>query len=395
MCGCAMVSTDKRYDLESFWAPGHDVGATMQGQNIVFSGVFRCKSRHGCFHCGKKISQDTSRELSAMVGKFLQDHPKGSILFLTATVPHKRRTPLAASLDVVLSAWRRLRQGRLAGQLKSAGLVGYARALDITYGGHNGWHPHIHAILLLDRPVTDSAIESLRSQMHGRWNTYVQKQGFRPVNYARFQLERMRSRSALAKYVGSVSGTERWSSIARQLDVGGKKGWKGKSPSALYVQAANGCAESLRLVHEFEAVANRRKFLTYSKLVREIVKTLPAVTDDETEQNPRAINLPVWLYRRLRQKAGAIDLLEAAMAIGQEAGLMKDYAGREVQAYEPGSPGHTAHVFLLVTYQKAGNRVPPGPDAVTDDFLAVLASELIFYTSPRDWWGGTEWTSTP
>ena len=81
--------------------------------------------------------------------------PKYAVIFLTATVPHKYGDDLDRTNDLVVQAWNYATSGKkkgLGGGRKAwndaFGVEGYARALDITVG-KNGWHPHIHAAVIV------------------------------------------------------------------------------------------------------------------------------------------------------------------------------------------------------------------------------------------------------
>jgi hypothetical protein len=402
MCGTAMASNDQRLDLETYWAPPHDVRVDISDRGICFRGLFRCKSRHGCLYCARRTAATTQHEMAGVCRLFLEQHPKGAIGFLTATIPHRVKTALADSLDVVLKAWRAVRQGRLATRLKALGMAGYVRALDVTYGGNNGWHPHIHALVLFERTPSDQELELLTAELYTRWNSYVQKAGFPPVRAERFRLERSRSVPDVSRYCAEASGTSSYRKVALELDVGVKLRWKGFSPAALYIKACHNEAWALDKVHEFEQAAHGRRFVTWSKLAQQLRgKVEPHVPESEGDEDGlAAFYLPTWMYRRLRDMPGAFDILEAAFSIGITSGTYIDYAGREVIEYVRGSPAHTAHLWLSACYHRAGNGVtsatlvPAGPWSLVIDFLSVLCLELEHVCSAYMWWKGNVWTST-
>lgn len=396
LCGSTMATNDKRLDLETYWAPPHDVRVDISDRGICFRGLFRCKSRHGCMYCARKTAATTQYEMNGVCRLFLEQHPTGSIGFLTATIPHRLHTPLADSLDVVLKAWRAIRQGRLAKRLKALGMAGYIRALDVTYGGNNGWHPHIHALVLFERSPSDQELALLTSELHGRWNAYVQRAGFPPVRVERFRLERSRSVPDVSRYCAEASGMSSYRKLARELDVGLKLRWKGFSPAALYIQAAHGEDWALDKVHEFEQASHGRRFVTWSRSAQELrTKLEPHVPEDDVEDGGlAAFYLPTWMYRRLRDMPGAFDILEAVLSIGITSGTYIDYGGREVIEYERGSPARTAHLWVAACYNRANGRVPAGAWSLVIDFLSVLCLELQLTCSPCKWWRGTEWIST-
>jgi len=398
LCGSAMATCDARLDMETHWCPPHDIRVDMGQNGLCFRGLFRCKSRHGCFHCARGAAAKSQHEMQEVCRAFLRAHPMGAVGFLTATLPHRATTPLETSLDAVLCAWRAVRQGRLAARLKSLGVAGYIRALDITYGGENGWHPHIHALILFERSPTDDELEECERAMFERWTAFIQRRGFPPVSARRFQLERSRSLRNVSRYCARAAGTSTWSQVVRELNVGTKQGHKGLSPAALYTRAAWGEGWALDCVHEFETVAHRRKFITWSRYAQKLRAKVPERADgdvwafeDDSEVVP-VFYLPIWLYRRLRDLPGGFDVLEAVFSIGRLPGTSKDYGGRDVANYERGSPADTAHLWLKACRAREGNTVPSGAWGHAIDFLSVVCTELQWVCSPYNWHLGQNWT---
>lgn len=82
--------------------------------------------------------------------------PKYAIFFVTGTVPHEYGDDLKATNDLVLKCWSYATgSGRKKGLgggretwLDVWGVDGFARCLDLTVG-LNGWHPHIHAAVIV------------------------------------------------------------------------------------------------------------------------------------------------------------------------------------------------------------------------------------------------------
>ncbi|MGP5021406.1 hypothetical protein ACTXIU_07370, partial [Glutamicibacter arilaitensis] len=58
------------------------------------------------------------------------------------------------------------------------GVIGWARAVEVTRGA-NGWHVHIHAVLVLEgRQQAHERAYALGRSMHVRWNKGIAKRGF-------------------------------------------------------------------------------------------------------------------------------------------------------------------------------------------------------------------------
>ena len=72
----------------------------------------------------------------------------GSAHLLTLTLRHDRETDLAAALSALARAWSGLTSGKAWAKLTKIGEVEWVRGMDVTHG-RNGWHPHVHVLLLL------------------------------------------------------------------------------------------------------------------------------------------------------------------------------------------------------------------------------------------------------
>ena len=127
--------------------------------------VMRCGSVWECAPCSFKVSAGRAAEvLSAIDGC---QAVGGSVLLVTLTFPH-RRTDDASDLVARLSdAWERVvKHRRWRSALDAAGVHGTVRALEITWGQANGWHPHLHVLVFADRLVVP---ESLRAPIFDLW----------------------------------------------------------------------------------------------------------------------------------------------------------------------------------------------------------------------------------
>ena len=66
---------------------------------------------------------------------------------LTVTVRHDAGLPLRALRKLVLGSWRRTRQRGTIQRIFKAKVAGSIRAIEVTRGA-NGWHPHLHILVL-------------------------------------------------------------------------------------------------------------------------------------------------------------------------------------------------------------------------------------------------------
>ena len=152
-----------------------------EGANARFNGLQTCKSRWLCPVCAPRVANERAREVAALV----QEHVRrgGAVAMATLTIPHFWPDSLEHLMDVTKAAW-----GRLTSDKAWKGAEGIrARygvtlppvwALEVTHGSQ-GWHPHRHVLLFLDKALSSSALEALEAELFEVWARVVVKAGGR------------------------------------------------------------------------------------------------------------------------------------------------------------------------------------------------------------------------
>jgi len=125
-----------------------------------YSGIQTCGSVWECPTCAAKIQASRADEISRAV----DDHwGLDRAVLLTLTVRHAPTSDLKALRRGLADAWRIMRSGAPWRRIAERwGIRGYIKALEVTHGP-NGWHPHLHVIFLLDRPIAAKRWRSTKS----------------------------------------------------------------------------------------------------------------------------------------------------------------------------------------------------------------------------------------
>lgn len=93
----------------------------------------------------------------------------GEAYMLTLTLPHDAGDELEPMRRHVAQAWRYCQTGapwrRLKDRLR---ILGTVRALEVKVGP-SGWHPHLHVLLVLERPLEPAVREELVAWVYRRW----------------------------------------------------------------------------------------------------------------------------------------------------------------------------------------------------------------------------------
>lgn len=137
---------------------GVEVWKSTAYKRAHYGGLQTCASVWTCPVCSAKISERRRAELQALIAA--HEATGGVVLLVTRTVPHSR----ADDLGELLTAIRKAEAGYKAHRdykavMQSFGLVGTVRAVEVTHGHANGWHPHVHELLFLALPVVIADLE--------------------------------------------------------------------------------------------------------------------------------------------------------------------------------------------------------------------------------------------
>ena len=92
-----------------------------------------------------------------------------TVAMVTLTLRHHEGHRLRDSWTAASKGWGRVTSGRRWEKTSARfGMLGFARAIEVTHG-ENGWHPHIHAVLVLDGPVSVQMVQLLGDEMFEAW----------------------------------------------------------------------------------------------------------------------------------------------------------------------------------------------------------------------------------
>lgn len=129
-----------------------DIEVRRHGRKAWYSNLKRCGSAWLCAWCAHKI---TLERLDQINKALLMSHTDYTPVLFTYTLRHDRDTALKFSLSLLLESFRFMKQQRAWRETRDQvfQFSSSVRALEITYGDANGWHPHIHEILFIPRSL--------------------------------------------------------------------------------------------------------------------------------------------------------------------------------------------------------------------------------------------------
>jgi len=269
------------------------------------SGICICGSLWTCPVCSARISEHRRKDLQQGVSGW--EGEGGSVMLLTLTFPHVVSDRLLETYPKFGSAMTRFQKHRTFRQWASDhGLKHRVRASEITHGA-NGWHPHAHVLLFLDRPVAQEAVSSL----FDAWSAACRLAGL--GSPSRANGIDLRNGSHAAAYAA------KWG-LAHELTKGhSKRGRAGsRTPfDLLACHADTGDMLDARLFREYAQATFRRPQLQWSYGSRAALGLKKELTDEEAakgETTPADVLLATMtneqfrLVVRARAQCDLIDL---------------------------------------------------------------------------------------
>jgi hypothetical protein len=255
-----------------------DVGAQLVAH---VSGVFRCGSSWSCVLCAPVIRAQRANEIDQALSGHLER--SGGAELLTLTVRHDQADELLPRLLVMAQALHFLLSGSAWNRRRlRLGYMGAIRAIEITRSWRNGWHPHLHVLIVFERPLTQPERLDLHQWVFARWQNHLQHKGFGSLNADHgVDLRPVTSSADLAGYLTKVeNGWSAGAEIARGHLKKGKPG--SQSPFDLLRELAEtGSVEALRLWQEYEAATFALRSLRWSPGLRQ---RLLGTEEERTEQ---------------------------------------------------------------------------------------------------------------
>ena len=162
---------------------GNDITVlkNIEFNSINFSGLQTCGSPWTCPWCSSKISERRKNEVVQALESHLSN--KGSLYFITLTFRHTKEQDLKELRQKQTKALGYLRASKTYRKYKK--LIGYSgliRALEVTWGQSNGWHPHTHEIVFADNKVS---FQSIKRLLFPSWVDACEKAGLAAPSFRR------------------------------------------------------------------------------------------------------------------------------------------------------------------------------------------------------------------
>jgi hypothetical protein len=247
------------------------------------AGLQTCGSVWDCPVCAVKVSEVRRQELTAAIA-IARARGLG-VYMLTYTASHARSDDLSGLLGAFLAASRSMTMGRAyKAVVGSWGVVGTVRALEVTWGGLNGWHPHCH-VLLFSSVALDA--EELRAGLFPAWSAALVLHGLSAS--AEHGLDVRATYGAAEDYVakwGRVSSSRAYGAEDELLKAHAKRARGHHRPVPRYspldmlrATACDGFGFYSELWREYSTAFHRRHQLQWSRGLRAVLDLGAAAPD--------------------------------------------------------------------------------------------------------------------
>lgn len=265
------------------------------GNDASYSGLQTCGSVWACPACAGRIAAERGETLQAAIAAHVE--LGGDVVHLTATLRHRDGQALAPLLNAIAPAWDYCRRGTAGRRLQTMNFAGFVRVVEITHGA-NGWHPHVHALMLFDGLVTDEEVRDLQSAMGSAWRSSVVKSGLdAPSDEHGLQAKRVDMNEAIdavSGYLTKASATPE--AVSREITGSGEKeGRNGsRTPFRILGDIVDlGDYDDVELWQEYCTATKGRQQITSTRgLIRRLANVIER-TDEEIAQSSDGLGRPV------------------------------------------------------------------------------------------------------
>ncbi len=247
------------------------------------SGVETCGSIWNCPVCAAKIIQKRREEVRTAIDQTLK--VGGAAYMMAFTAAHSRKEPLKQVKMRITKTWQKLIAGRYSKIKKTFGIIGNVRALEVTHGEANGWHPHIHVLFFLDKPLSENMRKSLEYNLFERWDKIIMREGGSPCNQSLFNLELCANPDAAGDYVAKWGADSEITNLhAKNAKNGGKSPFQLLS---LYQKGGKNYKYYGKLFGQFMVDFKGARHLTWSRGLKKIFEIAEIIDEKLAEKTPK------------------------------------------------------------------------------------------------------------
>ncbi len=244
-----------------------------------YAGLQTCGLGAVCPVCGCKIAEHNAGEIQTALD--IWKAYSGIPALFTYTMPHYRSQGLSENVVALLAAHRNLTRNRPYRRLcERAGLTHSIRAIEVTYGRRNGFHPHLHVLGFFGPGYTSSDVAETVPSI---WLAELLRQQVEianPADVLKHGVSVQLGFTAGAKYLSKVSRV--WG-LAEEIAKANRKKGRGDhySPAQLLSLVRDGELWAADVYREYAEAAHGLHFLQWSRGMRAALGLADEKTDED------------------------------------------------------------------------------------------------------------------
>lgn len=260
------------------------------GEHARFHGVQTCKSAWTCPICARRIMAARKDEIERIIT--IAYKRSLSALFFTVTLSHHINSKLSELIEALVSAWRSVFSGDRTGARRVfTRVMEQIKTLEIRFG-RNGFHPHLHVLLLVDESGL-SELEAaqfedeLAEAVFSRYARKVEKLGMRAEREA-YHVRAVSIAGAAAHYVTKLEAAlEMTQGESKDGEAGGARSYSMFQLLSAYERGERKVygREIAALYQEYARATKGKRQVSYSRGIKELGVEL---REDEQIEEPAA-----------------------------------------------------------------------------------------------------------
>lgn len=302
-----------------------DVFKHRASQKAFYGGLMVCGSVWTCPVCAAKISERRRSELKSAFKAHLD--VGGQCTMVTLTFSHSARDKLEDLLVLLGKSVNKFRSGKRYNNFrKEIGLVGSIRAFEITYG-ENGWHPHIHLLLMHTNEFEPWELPELEERLYDMWEGACAANG---LETSRAHGLKMHDAAEASTYIGKWGDLmdKPWGTDSEMTKANIKKGREGNLTPFDMLRAIveDGDLEYEGKFREYAAAVKGKQQLVWSPGLKSMYavedKSDEDIANEKIEEADLLGRLSWQEWRFIIQNELRVQLLEEIEKNGYEVAIM-------------------------------------------------------------------------
>jgi hypothetical protein len=207
----------------------------------------------------------------------------------TATMRHHRGHSLDQEWKALSKAWNSVTASQVWRKWKARlGCVGWIKVVEVNIG-ENGWHVHLHFVLLVDGSCTEADVAQLQGWFVPKWAAALGSAGMPgalEVGQELHLVDGVEAASQLGEYLNNATAYSSSESLGRELHASWSKRARSDHKTVPHWRIIEDFAETgdlglLELWHELERASKGHQQYAVSKGLRELLLVGPERTDEE------------------------------------------------------------------------------------------------------------------